>query len=69
MTKTYLRDLAERVLTSFVFGAVSVLGADAADLTDISLWKAAVVGGGAAVLSLVKGLLARKSGDPESAGI
>lgn len=65
----YLRDLAERVLASFAGGVLSVTGLDAFNILHLD-WKAAVgVGGGAALLSLLKGLAARRVGDPDSAGL
>lgn len=65
----YFRDLAERVVSTFVAGALAVLGTNLADLTEVSLWKGAALAGAAAVVSLVKGVLAKSTGDPESAGL
>ena len=67
--REYARDLAERVLSTFTAGALAVIGTNAADLTDLSLWKAAALAGAAAVVSLLKGLLAKGTGNPESAGL
>lgn len=64
----YVRDLLERVLSTFLAGALAVLGTNVTDLTDISLWKGAALAGAAAVVSLLKGVLAKSKGDPESAG-
>lgn len=65
----YVRDLLERVVATFVVGALSVLGSNALDLTNVSTLKSAAIGGGAAVLTLVKGLLAKRVGSPDTAGL
>ena len=65
----YFRDLLERVLSTFGAGALAVLGTNAADLTDVGLWKGAALAGAAAVITLLKGVLARGVGDSESAGL
>jgi len=67
--KEYVRDLVERVLSTFAAGALAILGTNAADLTDLSLWKAAGLAGAAAVVTLLKGLLAKGVGNPDSAGL
>lgn len=65
----YLKDLAERALASFAGGALSVTGLDAVNVLNLD-WKAALgVGGGAALVSLLKALAARRVGDPESASL
>ncbi len=69
MTKTYVLDLLERVVTTFLWAAISALGTNATDWTDLSTLQAAGVAGGAAVFSLLKGLAARYIGDKESAGV
>lgn len=59
------RDLFERVVSTFVIGASSVALADGMNLIDVlnlDLWKAAAAAGVAAVLSLVKGLIASAFG-------
>jgi hypothetical protein len=64
---TYLKDLAERVVASFAGGFLTVIGLDAVNVLALD-WKAAFgVGGGAALVSLLKALAARTVGDPESA--
>ncbi len=68
MNKTYLLDLLERVGTTFVGGALVVAGTEAADWTELNMWKAAGVAGGLAVVSLLKGLAAKFVGDG-SAGL
>lgn len=65
----YFRDLLERVLSTFAAGALAILGTNVADLTDVSLWKGAALAGAAAVVSLLKGVLAKTVGDSESAGL
>lgn len=70
MTKQYLKDLVERVLTTFVgafLGAVTVT--NAADWGSLSMWQSAAAAGGAAVISLLKGLLASRVGDKSTASL
>jgi class 3 adenylate cyclase len=62
MTKTYLLDLLERVATTFAGGALAVLVADGVDLTNLTVWEGAGVAGLAAVMSLVKGIIAGRTG-------
>ena len=69
MTSEYAKDLAERVAATFLGGVLGVVGTNGADITSLSLWESAAVAGGVAVISLVKGLLARYVGDKESAGL
>lgn len=54
---TYARDLAERVLSTFL--QASVGGLVLTQPLDLGMWQAAAVGGVAAAASLVKGLIAR----------
>ncbi|MEU9405023.1 hypothetical protein AB0E08_04845 [Streptomyces sp. NPDC048281] len=57
---TYARDLAERVIWTFLGGTTAVVVASGpADMFHASFWQAAGTGGVAAVVSLVKGLAAR----------
>lgn len=66
--KTYLRDLAERMLTTFVIAAAAVaVAAGPANWFSASVWETAGAAGLAAVGSLVKGLAARWVGDQNSA--
>ena len=60
----YLKDLAERVVTTALFAFVSAISFQDLDGT----WKLGAVAAGAAALSLIKGALARYVGD-ESAGL
>lgn len=55
--KTYARDLAERVLSTFLQAFVGGLVLTAP--FDIDMWQAAGVAGVAAAASLVKGIVAR----------
>lgn len=67
--KQYFRDLAERTLASFAGGFLSVLGLDAVNVLSLD-WKATLgVGGGAALVSLLKGFAAKAVGDPQSASL
>lgn len=68
------RDIFERVAATFVEGAVAVALADQfgwLELRNTEWWYAALAGGGAAVLALVKSALATRFGrrsaslDPE----
>jgi hypothetical protein len=54
---TYGRDLAERVVSTFLQAFISGLVLTAP--FDLHMWQAAALGGASAVLSLVKGLVAR----------
>lgn len=66
-TRTYAKDLFERVVTSAAFGfAAAFIPAEA---TDASMWYAAGGAAVGAVGSLVKGMLARAFGDPNSASL
>lgn len=66
--RTYARDLAERVVATFVTAFVGVaIAAGPAGLFSASLWEGAAAAGVAAVGSLLKGLLARAVGDKNSA--
>lgn len=61
--KTYVIDLGERVISTFVFGMLAVvLAAGPASLFSASTWQAAAAGGLAALGSLVKGLAAQYRG-------
>jgi hypothetical protein len=65
---TYARDLAERIVWSFLGGTTAVvMAAGPADMFHASFWQAAGTGGLAAAVSLVKGLAARWRGATNSA--
>lgn len=63
---TYVRDLIERVVSTFAAGVVGVLGVNGVDLTDRKVW---LVGALAGAFSVLKGLAARGTGDKNSAGL
>jgi hypothetical protein len=66
--KTYARDLAERVIATFLVALGAVfLAAEPAGMFTLSFWEGAATAGFAAVGSLLKGLFARLSGDKNSA--
>ncbi|MCD9196086.1 hypothetical protein [Streptomyces albireticuli] len=66
--KTYARDLAERVIWTFLLAAGGIaLAAGPADMLNVSFWHTVATAGIAAVGSLLKGLFARVIGDPNSA--
>jgi hypothetical protein len=63
----YLKDLAERAVSSFAGGVLSVLGGDLVNVWDVDYKTAFGVGLGAAVVSVVKGLAAKGVGDADTA--
>lgn len=65
MSRRLFLDIAERVFWTFVAGATSTLLLSG--FLDTEAWKAAVVGGVSAVISLVKGVAASRIGDPATA--
>ncbi len=66
--KTYARDLAERVVWTFLIAAGGVaLAAGPADMFRATFWETVATAGVAAVGSLLKGLAAKLMGDPNSA--
>lgn len=68
-SKIYWQDLAERVLTSFAGALVVLWGAGGLNLLAVN-WKLDLsLAGGAALVSLVKGLAAKTIGDPASASL
>jgi hypothetical protein len=68
-SRSYWLDLAERIAASFAGGVLSALGGDVVDLWNLD-WRAVLgLGAGAALVSLLKGLVARGSGDRESASL
>jgi hypothetical protein len=72
MTRRYVRDLAERVLSTYVqafLGLLLASGFGVDGVLDLSLVVKAGVAALPAALSLVKGLLARGVGDKESASL
>ncbi|MEV8046370.1 hypothetical protein AB0P02_21355 [Streptomyces griseoluteus] len=65
--KTYARDLAERVVVTFLQAFVGALVLTSP--FDLAMWQAAAMGGVAAALSLVKGMLARARSVSNSASL
>jgi hypothetical protein len=66
--KTYVHDLAERVIWTFLAAVAGVaLAAGPVDMLHASFWQAAGTAGVAAVVTLVKGLAARYVGNRNSA--
>lgn len=66
---TWLRDMLERAAVTFAEGALSVLLGGALDIWHMDLKTALGVGAGAALISLLKSVAARKVGDPNSASL
>ena len=65
---TYGRDLAERVVWSFLGGATAVVvAAGPADMLSASFWQAVGAGGLTAAFTLLKGIAARAIGQRNSA--
>lgn len=63
-------DIAERVISTFVAALATVLlMAGPGDLISVSFWKSALIAGLAAVVSLVKGLMAKAVGNKASASL
>lgn len=68
-TSNFLRDLAERVGTTFVAGFLGAVSLDLTSITSLG-WKAwLIAGAGAGVVSVVKGLVARFVGNNGSASL
>ncbi|KPC70092.1 hypothetical protein ADL35_39105, partial [Streptomyces sp. NRRL WC-3753] len=66
--QTYARDLAERVIWTFLVAAGGVaLAAGPGDMFNVTFWETVGTAGIAAVGSLIKGVLARVIGDKNSA--
>lgn len=65
--RKFLLDAAERVVVTFIQVAIAVVVASGADWVDVNTWEAAGLAGGAAALSALKAVIARRFGDAESA--
>ncbi|MER7738900.1 hypothetical protein ABTX34_11335 [Streptomyces sp. NPDC096538] len=66
--RTYVVDLIERIIWTFLGAAGAVaLAAGPADMLSASFWESVGVAGLAAVVTLVKGVLARVVGSKNSA--
>lgn len=68
-TKTFWRDTTERVVASAAGGALAALGADAVDVLQVDGLAVLGVAGGAALVSLLKALVASRIGSPSSASL
>lgn len=69
MNGLFLRDLGERVGTTFLQALIPVVTLVASGAADID-WRAQLLlVGGPTALSLIKGLLAKLGGDPDSASL
>jgi len=64
---TYGRDLLERVVATFLQSFIA--GIAITQPLDGSMWQAAAIGGGGAVLALLKGMFARLRGATNSASL
>lgn len=67
MNTLFLKDLTERVVATFLGALIPLATANATDLLHFGWGPALIISGSAAGLSLLKGLLAKLTGDPESA--
>lgn len=67
MSRKFLVDLAERVVATYIQSFLGLLLV--ADAIDIGAVKAALVAAAPAALAVVKGVLAKRLGDPESASV
>ena len=67
LRRPWVRDTAERVAWTFTQGALSAVAVESLAAGNPSAWTAALVGGAAAVLSLLKAVAARHVGDPDTA--
>lgn len=68
-TRAFWQDLSERMISSFAGGVLSAFGLDLVNVLNVDWYSALGLGLGAAVISLLKGLAARKVGDSESASL
>lgn len=68
--KTYAKDLTERVILTFLTAAAGVaFAAGPADMFHASFWQTVGTAGLVAAGSLLKGIVARFRGDPNSASL
>ena len=66
----FQRDLLERVLASALFAGFAVLSTSEGDrVFDPNVWRVALAAAIGAALSAVKGILAKRVGDPDSAAL
>jgi hypothetical protein len=69
MNSTYIKDLVERVVVSFLGGFASAASLEGLDIvhTDWKAWFA--VGAGAGIASVIKGFVARGFGSKDTASL
>ncbi|MEU3569405.1 holin [Kitasatospora sp. NPDC036755] len=67
--RKFVLDLVERTAATYVAAFLGLLLADQFDLTSISALKAAAVSALPAALSVLKGAVATRIGDPASAAL
>lgn len=66
---TYVKDLIERVVTTFVAGFLGAVSLDLTSITNLG-WKAwLIAGAGAGVVSVLKGLVAKFVGSQTTASL
>jgi Putative lactococcus lactis phage r1t holin len=72
-TAHYVKDLTERVVSTFLVAFLGTLITggwfDVTGIRNVSAVQAAALAGAAAVLSLVKGLVGKAIGNPDSASV
>ena len=69
MSRALLIDIGERAAMTAVQAFLAVLLANAAGMTDMGTLRAAALAGVAAGLSVIKGALASRLGDPATAAL
>ena len=72
MKKRYVIDLTERIAATFAQGFITLFllsGAEVSGVVDFSTVKKAAIAGVMSVLSLIKGMLASRVGDSNSASL
>ncbi|MFJ7907374.1 holin [Kitasatospora sp. NPDC096204] len=67
--RKFILDLVERTVTTYAAAFLGLLLADKFDLTSMGALKAAAVAALPAALSVVKGAVATRVGDPASAAL
>lgn len=68
-SRVWLIDTSERVAASFAGTLLSVLGGDQLDLLHVDWRPALGLAGGAALVALLKAVVASQIGDPSSASL
>jgi hypothetical protein len=68
-TATYWKRLAEDAVQGFAAGVLSVTGLDAMDVLHLDFRAALGVGLGGALVVILKGLVAKNVGNPESPSV